>query len=230
MKTKHWRNWAAGLIVTVGVVSGTTAPAQDSAAPGTASAATINAPVPQLAYGVPQILQLAQANMNDDIIIAYIKNAGISYRLNADQIIYLRQQGLSDAVINTMLRQSRAGVTAVAPTSPAPQTWPSPAYAGQVLPATTYVQTAPVADYYSQPCCYYEPSCYSYPVYGWYPPVTFYYGWGGVWGGGWGRGWGGGWRGGGYYGGGYRGGGFVGGGYHGGYHGGFGGGHGGGRR
>ena len=43
-------------------------------------------------------------------IIAYIRNSGNSYGLNADQIIYLRQQGLSDAVIRVMLSQPRAGV------------------------------------------------------------------------------------------------------------------------
>jgi hypothetical protein len=57
------------------------------------------APAPPLAYGVSQILQLQQAKMGDDTIIAYIKNSGNSYGLNADQIIYLRQQGVSPVVL-----------------------------------------------------------------------------------------------------------------------------------
>ena len=41
--------------------------------------------------------------------MAYIKNSGNSYGLNADQIIYLRQQGVSDAVITAMLNQPKPG-------------------------------------------------------------------------------------------------------------------------
>ena len=56
--------------------------------------AQVNASVPQLSYGVPQIIQLAQAKVGDDTIIAYVKNSGNNYGLTADQIIYLRQQGV----------------------------------------------------------------------------------------------------------------------------------------
>src|ERR1700679_1110652 len=70
-----------------------------------------NSPVnaaPPLSYGVPQILQLTQARVSDDTVIAYIRNSGNSYNLDADQIIYLRQQGISDNVINFMLNQPKA--------------------------------------------------------------------------------------------------------------------------
>ncbi len=173
--------------------------AQDSSAANTVQPAAVNAPVPQLAYGVSQIQQLAQAKVGDDTIIAYIKNAGNSYGLNADQIIYLRQQGISDAVITTMLNQPRPGVAAATPTTPAPQPVASTAYGGQVSTATvaptvTYVQTVPATTYYySQP--------YYYPAYAWYPPVTFSFGWYGGWHGG---GWHGGWQGGGWHGGWHR--------------------------
>ena len=50
-----------------------------------------------------------KANVGDETIIAYIKNSGNSYGLNADQIIYLRQQGVSDAVVRTMLNQPQTG-------------------------------------------------------------------------------------------------------------------------
>ncbi len=127
--------------------------AQDSSAANTVQPAAVNAPVPQLAYGVSQIQQLAQAKVGDDTIIAYIKNAGNSYGLNADQIIYLRQQGISDAVITTMLNQPRPGVGVPTPTTPAPQPVASTGYGGQVSTATvaptvTYVQTVPATTYY----------------------------------------------------------------------------------
>jgi len=185
-------------------LSASTTRAQNSTATTTAQPAAVNAPVTPLAYGVPQIVQLAQAKVGDNTIIAYIKNTGNSYGLNADQIIYLRQQGLSDAVITTMLNQPRPGVAVATPTTPAPQPVASTAYRGPVSTATiaptvTYVQTVPDTTYYYQP--YYQP--YYYPAYAWYPPVSFSFGWGGWWGGGW---HGGGWHGGGY-GGGWHGGG-----------------------
>jgi hypothetical protein len=213
MKANHWQKMVAVMAVTGLVSSGVTALAQDLSAPNTSQPATVNAPAPHLAYGVPQILQLAQAKVSDDTIIAYIKNSGNSYGLNADQIIYLHQQGLSGAVISTMLNQPRPGVAIATPTTPAPQV-ASAAYAGQVSPATvaptmTYVQTVPdTTCYYYQPYYYYP---YYYSGYAWYPPVTFSFGWGGRWGGGW--------RGAGYYGGGWSGG-YHGGGGGGGYHGG----------
>jgi hypothetical protein len=67
-----------------------TAAAQDSAAPA-APAASQPAPV-DLSYGASQIVQLAHAKVSDDTIISYIRNSANSYALDANQIIYLRQQ------------------------------------------------------------------------------------------------------------------------------------------
>jgi uncharacterized membrane protein YgcG len=222
MKTMNTKKIIAALAATSLVLSAATVRAQDSTATVTVPPAIVNASAPPLAYGVSQILQLAQAKVGDDTIIAYIKNSGTSYGLNADQIIYLRQQGVSDAVLNVMLNQPRAGVALAMPTTPAPQVAASTAYAepastATVAPTVTYVQTTPQPVYYTDPY-YYQPY---YPAYGYgyYPPVAFSFGWG--WGGG---GYGGGWHGGGY-GGGWHGGGYGGGHSSGGYGGGHGSGH-----
>ena len=183
MKTTKLQKMVAVMAATGLTLSGTTALAQGSPAATTVPPAAANMPVPQLSYGVPQILQLAQAQVGDATIIAYIRNAGNSYGLNADQIIYLRQQGVSDAVITAMLNQPRAGVAVATPTTPAPPPVASPDYRGQVSTATvaptaTYVQTVPDTTYYYQP--YYSQPYYN-PAYAWYPPVSFSFGWGGVW-------------------------------------------------
>jgi hypothetical protein len=199
MKTNHWQKMLAVLAVAGLALSASKTLAQNSTATTTAQPAAVNAPVPQLSSGVSQIMQLAQAKVSDDTIIAYIKNSGNIFGLNADQIIYLRQQGISDAVITTMLNQPRPVVAVATPTTPAPQPVASTAYSGPVSTATvaptvTYVQTVPDTTYYYQPD--YQP--YYYPAYAWYPPVSFSFGWGGGWGGGWhGGGHGGGWHGGG---------------------------------
>lgn len=149
-----------------------------------------NSPALQLSSEVPQILQLEQAKVSDDTIIAYIKNSGRSYSLNADQIINLRQQGVSDAVITAMLNQPKLTAVAYTPTTPAPQpvaapVSPPPVPTATIAPAVTYVQTVPAPVYYYQP--YYYPACS--PVYSSFPALSLSFAWGG--GGGWhgGSGW-----------------------------------------
>jgi len=188
MKTNHLQRTLAVMAVAGMALSESTAVAEDSSVPNPVPPAAVNAPVPQLAYGVAQIVKLTQAKVSDDTIMAYIKSYGNGYGLNADQIIYLRQQGVSDAVITAMLNQPKPGVataTIPMPTTPAPQPVASAAYA---QPAEPYVGTTTTTTYYS-----YAP--YYYPVYGscyWSWPVVVSYGWGGHWYRGW---YGGGWRG-----------------------------------
>ena len=169
-----------------------------------------SASAPQLPYGAAQIIQLTQARVNDDTIIAFIKNSGNSYGLNADQIIYLQQQGVSSAVIISMLNQPKAGVLAAAPAaSTAQASEPAATAAATAAPLAAVVQPQPVTTYYyystPAPVYYYPAYPYyfnNYSCYGWYPGVTLSFGWGGRWGG---------WHGG-FYGGGFRGG------FHGGWH------------
>jgi len=208
-----------GLLLTIAAVTVTCLLTKDVMAQGSSDVATIpnvaptaapagGAPV-QLSYGVPQIIQLSKAKVSNDTIVNYIRNSGNSYGLDANQIIYLKQQGVSETVINTMLNQPRQ----------AAQATPQPAYPTGSSTATTtvvtqptvaYVQTVPSPTVYVIPDTqtyqyynnYYQPAYGYYPYYGgwYYPAVSFSFGFGG-----------------GYHGGYYHGGW---GGYHGGYHGG----------
>jgi hypothetical protein len=168
---------------------------------------------PHLSYGVPQVLQLAQAKVGDDTIVAFIQNSGTIYTLDASQIVYLRQQGVSDRVVTTMLNQ-RNNVTASAAQTAPPQNYSSDANGTQTStavaqPTVTYVQSVPQSSVYVIPdtqtynydANYYQP--YYYPYYAWpYTPVFFSFGFGGFHdhgfhGGGWHGGGGGSWHGGG---------------------------------
>jgi hypothetical protein len=105
MKTTMLKRWflvAMGLISLWPGTGNLRADDTTTAAPATAPAAT-----PDLSFGVPQIVQLTQAQVGDGMIVAYIRNSGNSYGLDAGQIIYLRQQGVSDTVINAMLSQPK---------------------------------------------------------------------------------------------------------------------------
>src|SRR5580658_3811544 len=131
------------------------APAQDTV---TMSA---SAKVP---YAVAQVVQLEQAKISDDTVIAYIRNSGNNYNLTANDILYLRQQGVSDAVLTAMLTQSRMNATSAY--QPQPVTTqvqaPSPAPTAVYDSPVTYVQPAPTTYYYSNSYPYY------YPYYNYY--------------------------------------------------------------
>ena len=230
MKTRSLQSLALTLTAVAAVTLWTAkAVAQDSSTPPAAATPAAQPPL-QLSYGVAEVVQLAHANVSEDVIVNYVQSSGNGYGLDANQILYLKQQGVSDRVINAMLNQrSRAAAaqtapqnysaassaptaTVVAPTTPAPPVSSSSVY---VIPDTqTYNYV------YSYP--YYYPSYYYYPYYGW-PAASFSFGWGGYYGGYRGGYWGG--YHGGYYGGWHGGGGWSGGG---GWHGGGGGWHGGG--
>jgi uncharacterized membrane protein YgcG len=230
MKTRNLQSLALTLTAVAAVTLLTAkAVAQDSPPP-TAIATPATQPAPQLSYGVAEVVQLAHANVSEDVIVNYVQSSGNGYGLDANQILYLKQQGVSDRVINAMLNQrsriaaaqtappqsstasSAPTATVVTPTTPAPPVSSSSVY---VIPDTqtyNYVYSYP----YSYPYYYY------YPYYGWYGWPVVSIGWGGYWGGYHGGYWGG-WHGGGWHtgGGGWHGGG-------GGWHGGGGGWHGGG--
>ena len=192
MKTRNLQRSSAAILIAAFLAGNVLA--QDSATPAAV----------QLSYGMPQVLQLAQAKVGDDTIVAYVKNSGTIYSLNASQIVYLKQQGVSDQVITAMLNQ-RQNVTGTA--APASSTAPQPnssvdTSTAVAQPTVTY-QTVPSSTVYVMPdtqtynydAYYYQP--YYYPYYAWpYPAVSFSFGFGH----------------------GFRGGGFRGGGFHGGFH------------
>jgi len=211
MKTRKFQRLPLTIVVlTVLALVASNAVAQDATTATTAQPAAASQPAPQLSYGVPEVLQLSQAKVGDSVIVNYIQNSGNNYGLNAAQIIYLRKQGVSDTVINTMLNQrSQSAQTASAPTASSDN---SSAYNSQTVttatqPAATYVQTVPTSTVYVVPdtqTYYYNNWLYSrspyycgyYPYYGnyWsYPAVSVSFGWGGGWGGYWG-GYRGGWH------------------------------------
>jgi len=49
-----------------------------------------------------EVVKLSQSHMGDDVIVNYIRSSGKSYRLSADDIIYLSNQGVSQGVISAL--------------------------------------------------------------------------------------------------------------------------------
>ena len=84
------------------MVAQTNAPTPASSdTPATAPAS--ETPPVQLSYGVPEVLKLVHAKVSDGVITAFIKSSGRIYRLSVAEILYLREQGVSDAALTAML-------------------------------------------------------------------------------------------------------------------------------
>src|SRR5437016_4186417 len=72
----------------------------------TTTVTTETAP-PKLPYGVEDVLKLSRAQVNEEITLSYIQTSGTIYSLGSKDIVYLKQQGVSDKVINAMLEQRK---------------------------------------------------------------------------------------------------------------------------
>ncbi len=157
-------------------------PAANGMEPDSAAVAAAPAMMPAVA----EIVRLVQAKVSDDTILAYIRYAPRNYALDADEILYLKQQGVSEAVIMAMMIPSAPSTapmstaTVPLPTTPAPAPVPVSTDTGAGYDAPTYYYNDYAPDYY--------PIYGGY--YGWPNTVIFY---GGRW-----HHWGnwGGWRGG----------------------------------
>ena len=109
-----------------------------------------------------QVVNLSKAGMSDDFIETYITNSGRTYSLSVDDIIYLHSQGVSDAVMKTLIQPASAAssyappvnpvttaapnpadTTAVNPVSPAATTFMPPTVDGSAPPAVPVTEAAP---------------------------------------------------------------------------------------
>jgi hypothetical protein len=97
-----------------------------------------------LPSGVQDVVKLAQAGMSDDIILSQVKNTGAVYNLTADQIIFLKNQHVSETVIKALMTGTGTPAPAIAPAPMAPPvSYPAPAPAP--APVVT-VAPAPVVE------------------------------------------------------------------------------------
>ncbi len=180
--TDLFASLGAGSLLLLSATAQTSPPTTATPAP----AASASTPV-KLPYGAEDVLKLSRAQVGEEVTLNFIRNSGTIYNLAPKDIVYLRNEGVSDRVINTMLDQRKnvpaeaATQAALANTAPAPS---APVSSGAIAAparqyAPTYVQQAPV---YVQPqpisapastlhVIPYPYSGYRYP--GWNP---YYYG------------------------------------------------------
>jgi hypothetical protein len=125
-----------------------------------AEAAIANGPGPNGPVGMTDVVQMANAQppVSDEVIISYLRKNGGSFNLSPSDIAYLKQNRVSDRVVNEMIncRPPQAGVR------PGPRT---------VVVREPYVPPPVVV--YERPY-YWGPHCWGpRPVYVAPPPPTF---------------------------------------------------------
>lgn len=59
---------------------------------------------PALSPDLQEVVTLSREQMGDEVITNYIRSTGRSYQLTADQIIYMKTQGVSSTVLNTLIQ------------------------------------------------------------------------------------------------------------------------------
>jgi hypothetical protein len=162
-------SFGAAALVALSATAQTLTPATTA----TSSLPAADSTPPKLPYGVDDVLKLSRAQVSEDVTLNFIRNSGTIYNLAPNDIVYMRNEGVSDRVINTMLDQRKtvpadiAAQSAQASVAAASQAPVAPdanaAAAAQAAPqyAPTYVQPAPV---YVEPQPSYAPASTVYVI------------------------------------------------------------------
>jgi hypothetical protein len=156
--------------------------AQESTATGSPASFTArvvaDANIPVLAPGVADIVKMAQAKIGDSVILAYIENSGTVYNLDANQIVFLRDTGVSEPVLSAMLNQRtryiELAATKASQSSPEPSAYGTTPY---TQPQPAYVQPEPAqaaaSSVYVIP---YQTGLPNYGYYNYFPIYPLFYG------------------------------------------------------
>jgi hypothetical protein len=142
---------------------------------------------PQFSPAVEEVAKLSKAGVSDTVTLAYVRNSGMTYSLDAQDVLWLQGQGVSPQVVTAMLQQGgevrRATEAIKQAQAIANASKPQPATTTATTP-TTVVETAPastvsVTYFGSRPYSYYPSYAYNGPGFGYYYPAYYaprYYG------------------------------------------------------
>jgi len=119
--------------------------------------------------GVQDVVRLSRSGISDQVILSQIRNTGATYNLTADQIISLKNQGVSQPVINALL----SGGAATPAAAPAPVVVPMPSTPAPAVEVPVVVEPVPTLRTYQIQLAPYG-AWVDVPVYGrcWQPAVA----------------------------------------------------------
>lgn len=131
----------------------------------------------KLSWGLDEIVKLSKAKVDESVILAFIENSETSYKPTAQDIIQLREQGVSSPVITALMRHGEGLRQTARESQKQVQAEQAMAVAAAPSPATTvYQASATYADPVSTVTVIGYPRYYSYPSYryGYYEPSYYY--------------------------------------------------------
>lgn len=139
--------------------------------------AAVPAQRPPLPTVVNEILDLSLATVGDQVLIEFVNNAQVAYELSAEDILYLKDVGLTDDVVAAIVKrghdlrdQGAPQARVLASTAPAPPIAEAPAF--EPTPAAqTVTQVPPPA----QPATVTQPVTEAYDY--WYSTLAPYGSW-----------------------------------------------------
>src|SRR6266850_1038206 len=104
MKTTRWMGLLAAVALPLNFTNAQDSlpELQDSAPPMAAN--TVSAPT-NIPPAVADVIRLAESGVGDDVVLAYIQNSQATFDLGADDVLYLRDVGVSSVVITAMLNR-----------------------------------------------------------------------------------------------------------------------------
>ncbi len=129
MKTRNSLLWMCGAAVAAGLFFRASAQEVPLATPVAVTGTESNAAQQEvyLSGWFGEVVKLAQAGLDQSVLLTYIATTPGTFNLGADQIIYLRDIGVGDDVISAMLQhdQELAAGVREAPAAAPPSTLPS---------------------------------------------------------------------------------------------------------
>lgn len=114
-----------------------------------APAVRAQAPGSNITPAAAEVVRLSQSGTSDEVILAYVQNSPAPFNLSADNILYLKDLGLSSQVIAGMLNRDNASRT-LPPRNPSPQP-ATPVIPPSVPELPSTPDTGPPPDYLGNP-------------------------------------------------------------------------------
>ncbi|HKW31305.1 MAG TPA: DUF6600 domain-containing protein [Verrucomicrobiae bacterium] len=106
MKMRSWNKMVVTALAAFGVTvamagnTGRVQAASPNTAPPTSTIASARADLPPVPA---EVLRMSEAGLSDDVITAYLQKSAYAYTLDAGQIIYLHDMGVSTAVLDALV-------------------------------------------------------------------------------------------------------------------------------
>ncbi len=174
MKARIWRNIGVAVVTALALSA---VCATDTAPLGSGGSVSTNGPptqvIPPANVNLPpqlaEVVRLAQSGVDESVVVSYVQRAPPTPPLSADQILYLRDVGISSSVLQALVEHGNASsISAAAPTTPPPESSVSTAEAATPPPAPAGGAPPPTSDagYYYDSLAPYG-TWVNVPAYGW---------------------------------------------------------------